>query len=390
MENLTLYRMYGLLLLSTGIAVALLYRTIQVQKDDRSSYWIGASCFVGGLGLVLMSTASDALHWLGFVLFLTMPTLLHLAIGTATRQSTQRTVPWIAGFTVVCLAATILLAQWIPTEPIHRAPAILSVPLLQLVNMWFLLRQKNSPTRLANIAMAIFLGLHMVVFAARTNRILTNAGHNHWLTYAGMTIIVGMGASFLSMEALRSRHDLEHIAMTDPLTGLLNRRALEVIAHRELQRCIRLHKPCSALMMDIDLFKQINDRMGHAAGDSALRAVAGILQSMLRPTDVITRHGGDEFFVMLPECAADNAAWIVARLRQAIQACTLRSEEATFGVQVSIGLTTCYGSNMAVQTLLRESDIALYQQKQANRRRPAYPRADQTPEGGAHVHPSNA
>lgn len=391
MGNLTLYRMYGLLLLSTGIAVALLYRTIQVQKHDRSAYWIGASCFFGGLGLVFLSTTSDPLHWVGLALFVTMPSLLHMAIGSATRQSTRRTIPWIAGFTAACFLGTVVLAQLIPVLPIHRAPALFSVSFLQLVNVWFLLRQKDSPTRLANIAMAIFLALHVVVLASRTNRILADADHSRWLTYIGMTIVVGMGASFLSMEALRSRHDLEYIAMTDPLTGLLNRRALEVIAHRELQRCIRLHKPCSALMMDIDFFKQINDHMGHAAGDSALRAVAGILQAMLRPTDVITRHGGDEFFIMLPECAADNAAWIVARLRQAIQACTLRSEDATlFGIQASIGLTTCHGSNMTVQTLLHESDMALYQQKQANRQMSAFPLADQPPEGGAHVHPSNA
>ena len=391
MGNLTLYRMYGLLLLSTGLAVAFLYKTIQVQKNDRSAYWIGASCFLGGLGLVLLSTGSETLHWIGCVLFVAMPALLHGAIGSATRQNTKYTLPWMVAFTCLCLLGTMALAFRMPGLPIHRAPALLSIPLMQMVNVWLLLRQKNSPTRLANVAMATFLLLHVAVFAARTNQLLSDDVHNRWLTYAGMTIIVGLGASFLSVEALRSRHDLEHIAMTDPLTGLLNRRALEVIAYRELQRCIRLDKPCSALMLDIDLFKQINDRMGHAAGDAALRAVASVLQSMLRPTDVVTRHGGDEFFVMLPECSADDAAWIVARLRQAIQACTLRSQNATsFGIQVSIGLVTCSGNDMTVQTLLHESDIALYQQKLANRQTKVLPLADQPPDGGAQVHPSNA
>jgi diguanylate cyclase (GGDEF)-like protein len=391
MGNLTLYRMYGLLLLSTGIAVALLYRTIQVQKNDRSAYWIAASCFLGGLGLLLLSTDSDALHWMGLLLFLAIPTLLHGAIGSVTRQSTKHTIPWMAGFTAVCFLGTVALARRMPGLPIHRAPAILSVPIMELVNVWFLLRQKNSPTRLANVAMSVFLLLHVAIFAARVNQILTDEVHHRWLTYAGMTIIVGMGTSFLCMEALRSRHDLEHVAMTDPLTGLLNRRALDVIAHRELQRCILLRKPCSALMMDIDLFKQINDRMGHAAGDSALRAVAEILQSTLSPTDVATRHGGDEFFVILPEYTADSAAWIAARLRQAIQARTLQAQGAiSFGIQVSIGMATCYGDDMTVQMLLHESDMALYQQKQANRQMSAFSLADQPPEGGAHVHPSNA
>ncbi|MEG9433852.1 GGDEF domain-containing protein [Terriglobus sp. ADX1] len=394
MENLSIYRMYGLLLLSTGFAVALLYRAIQTQKTDRTAYWIAASCFCGGAGLVALSTRSDALHWAGVFLFVATPSLVHTAIGFATRQSIRRTLPWMVSISTVCLLGTVVLSFFFPDSPLHRAPAILSIPAMQAVNIWFLLHHRESPTRLANIAMAMFLLLHVLVFGLRTNDILTDAFHSRWLAYAGMIIVVGLGGSFLGMEALRSRHEMERIAMTDPLTGLLNRRALEVVAHRELQRCIRQEKPCSALMMDIDRFKEINDTMGHAAGDAALRAVAGILQSMLRPTDdVITRHGGDEFFVLLPECGEDNAEWIASQLRQSVAGCTLLAVDDTpFRIQVSIGVATSSKHDMTVQDLLHASDILLYREKQITRsQNAAMLMKDHRAEGGgAQVHPSNA
>ncbi|MEZ2347193.1 GGDEF domain-containing protein [Terriglobus sp. RCC_193] len=388
-----IYRMYGLLLLSTGFAVAMLYRAIQTQKIDRSAYWIAASCCCGGAGLVALSTTSNVLHWIGIILFVATPSLLHVAIGSATRQSTRRTLPWMAGIATVCFLWTVILNIMFPDWILRRAPAILSIPFMQAGNIWFLLRHKDSPTRLANIAMALFLFLHIVVFALRSDDILMDASHERWLTYAGMTIVVGLGGSFLGMEALRSRHEMERLAMTDPLTGLLNRRALEVVAHRELQRCIRLDKSCSALMMDIDRFKEINDAMGHAAGDAALRAVAEVLQSMLRPTDaVITRHGGDEFFVLLPEYGEDNAEWIANQIRQGVAECRLLAVDDTpFRIQVSIGVTTCSKHDMTVQDLLHASDILLYREKQISRsQEAAMLLKDQRAEGGAHVHPSNA
>jgi diguanylate cyclase (GGDEF)-like protein len=393
MENLSIYRMYGLLLLSTGFAVAMLYRAIQTQKADRSAYWIIASCFCGGIGLVALSTTSNTLHWVGITLFVATPCLLHAAIGSAMRQSTRRTLPWMVSLATVCLLSTVILNVVFPDWPLRRAPAILSIPLMELGNIWFLLRQKDSPTRLANIAMAIFLFVHVAVFGLRVNDILTEGFHTRWLAYAGMVIVVGLGVSFLGMEALRSRHEMERIAMTDPLTGLLNRRALEVVAHRELQRCIRMDKPCSALMMDIDRFKEINDAMGHAAGDAALRAVAEVLQSMLRPTDdVITRHGGDEFFVLLPECEEGKAEWIANQIRQAVADCKLSAMDDTpFRIQVSIGVTTSSKHDMTVQDLLHASDILLYREKQISRsQEAALLLKDHRAEGGAQVHPSNA
>ncbi|SDG02366.1 GGDEF domain-containing protein [Terriglobus roseus] len=394
MENLLIYRMYGLLLLSTGFAVAMLYRAIQTEKTDRSAYWIAATCFCGGLGLIALSTSSNTLHWVGIVLFVATPNILHVAIGSATRQSVRRTLPWMIGITISCFLATVLLNIVVPNWPIRRAPAVFSIPLMEAVNVWFLLRRRDSPTRLANMAMAVFLLLHVAVFAIRTGDIITDSFHQRWLAYAGMTVIVGLGGSFLGMESLRSRHEMERIAMTDPLTGLLNRRALEVVAHRELQRCIRLEKPCSALMMDIDRFKEINDNMGHAAGDAALRAVAGVLQSMLRPTDdVITRHGGDEFFVLLPECGEDNAEWIASQIRQGVAGCTLYAVDDTpFRIQVSVGVATSSHHEMTVQDLLHASDIVLYREKQITRsKNAAMLMKDHRPEGGgAHVHPSNA
>lgn len=386
MDRQVLYNTHGLLLLFTGAAVALLYRTVQTDKRDLSALWIATASFCGGFGLIILSTPhSSPVERLGCCLFLATPPLLHVAIGAAARESVRRTLPWVVG------ASGLGYVLFLVTGSV--APALVPVPAIELATFWILLRNRHSITRLANIAMVAFLALHVALFCVRIGAILSHHPNNGPLAYGGMFIVVGIGVSFVGMEALRSRHEFERMAMTDALTGLLNRRALDLLASRELLRCKLIGKPCSALMLDIDRFKEINDTMGHAAGDASLCAVAGILQSLLSPADVITRYGGDEFFVLLSECDEENAALVVARLRQAIAACILHSVSGQpFQLNVSIGVTTATNSDATIQDLLHASDIALYREKPLARTALSLQEADDRTDdsGGAQVQPSSA
>jgi len=156
--------------------------------------------------------------------------------------------------------------------------------------------------------------------------------------------------------------------LTDPLTGLLNRRGLEDVARRELSRSARAGAACSALTIDVNKFKQINDTYGHAAGDKALRAVAAALTKTLRTADVATRVGGDEFFVLLPDSDESAAAGVMARLRRAIEHTSIESADGRiFQISVSIGSVTSHGDKTTVDELFHSSDMKLYDEKQAGR-----------------------
>lgn len=382
MDRQVLYNTHGSLLLVTGFVVALLYWMVQTDKRDRSALWIAGTTFSAGAGLLLLSTPHNSfVGAIGCCLFLATAPLLHIAVGSATRQSVRSTLPILLVFSLGGFITYLMTDK--------AATALVTVPAAEVATIWLVLRSRDTVTRLANVAMACFLALHMATFALRINIILSKRTYTGYLAYGGMLTIVGLGVSFIAIEALRSRHEFERMAMTDPLTGLLNRRALDMVAPREVSRCIRSGQPCSALMLDIDHFKQINDGMGHAAGDSTLRAVATILQSLLRPNDVVTRHGGDEFFVVLPGCSEEQTSHIINRLRDAIDAIELRSSLGeAIRLSLSMGVTTLRGPHITLQDLLHGSDQRLYLERGSTRGRQS--QAAVTDNGGAQVHPSNA
>lgn len=125
---------------------------------------------------------------------------------------------------------------------------------------------------------------------------------------------------------------LEEMATRDFLTGCYNRRHIETLGQREIERARRYSTSLSALMIDLDAFKQVNDTQGHAAGDAALKRVAESLQGELRDSDLLGRFGGDEFLILLPESDSEDARATAERLQQ----CTL--EQAA--ISISVGIAT--------------------------------------------------
>ncbi len=154
----------------------------------------------------------------------------------------------------------------------------------------------------------------------------------------------------------------------DALTDLHNRRWLEVMFAREIQRCEQASEPVSLLVFDVDNFKSYNDRFGHLAGDEVLRTVAGVLRLHLRPNDMAARFGGDELAVLLPNTSITPAESIAERLRTAVSAAVLPAFEA--GVPpsptVSIGVAESRAGDR-LQDLLARADSALYEAKLAGR-----------------------
>ncbi|AYD01839.1 GGDEF domain-containing protein [Neorhizobium sp. NCHU2750] len=174
------------------------------------------------------------------------------------------------------------------------------------------------------------------------------------------TTVTGMVAETESLMA-----KLRHQAMTDPMTGLGNRRWLSERAAEELARAERQGETVSVLVLDLDRFKGINDGHGHETGDRVLVATGEIVRTCLRPYDLAARIGGEEFCVMLPRTSLDEAQAIAERLRKALAATTvppLRQGRMT----ASFGICAA-GPGDRLSDLLLRADFALYEAKRAGR-----------------------
>ena len=163
--------------------------------------------------------------------------------------------------------------------------------------------------------------------------------------------------------------ELQQQATTDPLTGILNRRAFFDKARRELLRSIRYHRKVSVLMLDIDHFKEINDSHGHQGGDEILKLFAKEAANPLRTSDLIGRIGGEEFAIILPETDSGKALKIAERIRQLIQKIDASIGQKAVHFTVSVGVSEVAKGEKEISAALNRADIALYRAKDLGRNR---------------------
>ena len=171
-------------------------------------------------------------------------------------------------------------------------------------------------------------------------------------------------------ENRRLQDELRALTITDPLTGLHNRRNFDVVCATEWERARRDQKPLTVLFIDVDYFKSYNDHHGHRAGDDCLAAVGkAVSQSLQRPADFAARYGGDEFVVLLPDTDTSGALDVARRVRAAVGALHLAHGASPFGrVTLSIGVAQVMpGPSHTSEELLERADRALYAAKQAGR-----------------------
>jgi diguanylate cyclase (GGDEF)-like protein len=170
-------------------------------------------------------------------------------------------------------------------------------------------------------------------------------------------------------DLVRNAEQLEQLATIDPLTGLCNRRQFVTLAEAEWARFQRYHRPLSMLMIDIDHFKPVNDRFGHAAGDEALALVARTCREDQRTPDVVGRIGGDEFALLLPETDIAQACIVADRIRSALMSRPLVVQDAPLKLTVSIGVAAATLGMSSADALMKAAGRALYAAKQQGRNR---------------------
>ena len=183
--------------------------------------------------------------------------------------------------------------------------------------------------------------------------------------------LLEMLASYAAI-AIDNAHLFAHIqqlATTDPLTEISNRRHLFDQGHLEFLRARRFEHALSVIMMDIDHFKLVNDRFGHAAGDNVLRQLAKLICTEVREVDIVGRYGGEEFTIILPETRLDLASIAAERLRQKINQIFYSTDQTIPKITVSIGVATLDVNTPDFEALVDQSDKALYKAKESGRNR---------------------
>ena len=186
----------------------------------------------------------------------------------------------------------------------------------------------------------------------------------------GYMVILVTSVGFLLLHKERSEEAAQKLALIDPLTGAFNRRTFLELAEKEIARTRRARGSLSLVMLDLDHFKQINDRNGHLAGDEVLKGVVAIVLTCLRKEDLLVRYGGEEFCMLLPNVAIDRAAVMAERIREAVEVARFSFNGRTLSVTISIGVTTLSTDGKEdVDVLVSRADEALYAAKKSGRNR---------------------
>jgi diguanylate cyclase (GGDEF)-like protein len=187
-----------------------------------------------------------------------------------------------------------------------------------------------------------------------------------WALATGSLFVVGILMTALRGQMERMLTELGAAARTDPLTGLANRRELEGRFAGELERSTRGGRPLSIVVLDLDWFKEFNDRFGHAAGDGALVQLGEALRRATRTSDIVARLGGEEFAVLAPETDQQEGYQLAERLRAEVRATFARQQEK---MTVSCGVAGFPVHGITTGELLHSADRALYEAKEGGRDR---------------------
>lgn len=254
-------------------------------------------------------------------------------------------------------AATVLLTQALLAGAVPLTGGARS-PMLPLIIVPTGFVATRFRPRVCFVATAIAITMLIVVTVAVDPD--QAFGHPAGLIVA-VALLLGVDAATQALFAAELQHRTR--AVLDPLTGLLNRQGLERRFDELAEQARVTGAPISLLVCDLDHFKRINDTYGHATGDAVLREIAHALRTQLRSFELIYRLGGEEFLVVLPGAALDDAVELGEQLREAAHACRPEGLEIT----ISVGAAADWGESLRFETVFEAADRALYEAKAAGR-----------------------
>jgi diguanylate cyclase (GGDEF)-like protein len=348
------------------------------RNQVRGLNWVIASISVGLVGVALLYDRSRIPDLFSIVLaneaVLATVVLLHQAIVAILGSSRRHLLASVA------LASALLIAflyyTYVSNDFTARVLTRTAAVIVQvLISTIVLFRHKNptlrSPIRVAGWALAVYClmqiarFIYTLIYPPSMDLLHPDPGQALFSFVNCITSLINCLA-VLWLALCSQRNDLQTLALTDALTGLMNRRAFDDIIEREIRRSSRHTDPLVLLLIDIDSFKAINDEYGHQSGDEVIRVVGRVLQANARGSDIVARYGGEEFVVLLTGLRLDRAEAIAERLRA--QVAGIRGLPDAICVTVSIGLAI-QGPGDSFASLFKRSDDALYFAKRSGRNR---------------------
>jgi diguanylate cyclase (GGDEF)-like protein len=349
------------------------------DRNIRALAWWGAGYMLGGGGValwILEAALSSQPLSLGF-----SNALLFAACGVIWNGArlfyarSVRPIALSAGAIVWVVACQFPSFAQSDVDRIVLSSLIVSIYTFATAREIWTDRRKRSRSRSRWAAICIPV-LHGLVFLPPIPLAVMRAGEgtllsSGWIavfTLETLLYVVGTAFIVLMMAKERAESLYKTAAATDPLTGLLNRRGFMERTELLIGRRARGSSRVSLLMFDLDHFKLINDRYGHAVGDAALRVFSENIQYTMREGDVIGRLGGEEFAALVAG-SADEAAIAAERVRAAFEAAGVVIAGHRMGATVSIGVADCLAKSCNIGRLLSRADAALYASKQSGRNR---------------------
>lgn len=376
MNLFTLHVEHAVLL---GLFTVLTLVNGRLHDGAGASYWFSAYSGTAFLGALLVALRGHGVpDSMSIVLGMAAFHISYLCLHGALRSFFERNGGpglGVAAQAAVVIAATVGLIEYGIVQPdtARRLVFYSSIFALQtaMISAMVFARSRQGLTRPAKVmgvllALLALNNLNRAIFALR-NGAPTNymqAGLGLQMTLLCTTVLqVGIMIAFVWMTAAVLHERLDVLASTDPLTGLLNRRALETSAEREIALARTSRRPVTGVLIDLDRFKQINDAFGHSFGDKTLIAVARCMQAHMRHSDLLARVGGDEFAVLLNDTSREEAMEIVERLRTSIEDLVVMEGENETRICASFGLAEVDGATLTWPELVRKCDRAVYRVK---------------------------
>lgn len=367
----TLYLVATLAAAMLGVMLLFFWR----QEKISALGWWGAAYILGAASVALWTVGGTELGW---ELSLAVNAVGFIACGLvwdAARAFHGRPANWIGVIAgpALWVAAVVVLDPIDPEIRMLLGTGVVAIYAALTAGELWRERRKNLRARWPAIAVPVMhgvvLALPIVMGDLFRPANVASMGQGWVVAFAAELVIYAVGTVFIIFMLVSERAVSVHktAASVDPLTGLLNRRGFSEATARMIEREAKAGRPVTVMIFDIDHFKSVNDRFGHAAGDDVLQVFANVVVASLRMTDLVGRVGGEEFAALLP-CAMDEALVAAERVREAFETSGVAIDDEPLETTVSIGVAGG-PANTELEVLMASADTALYQAKRGGRNR---------------------